>query len=92
VWGYALLVIAGLWILYKVYVSFSSAGGTQFEVAVYDAAIYPPVIAAVGLYGVLPYHGVECSIWILVGIALGLGAVTAGVIRLAEELGDRPLD
>ena len=89
--GYGLLVVAVGWFLYKLYVSYSSAGGTQFELPVYDAAIYPPVLFAVGLYFVLPNFEIIWPIWAFVAVAVGFGLVAWGAIRLMEEMGDRPL-
>ena len=89
--GYALIAIAAGWLLYKLYVSYSSAGGTDFAVPVYDAALYPPIMAAVGLYLVMWTADEAWSIWIYLGIWLGATAVCAGLIRLMEELGDQPL-
>ena len=88
---YLLIVGALCWFLYKLYMSFSSAGGTDFAVSVYDGALYPPVLAVIGLYWVLPTYDVQWSIWIYVGIWVGITLLFAGSIRLAEELGDRPL-
>ncbi len=89
--GYILLVIAAGWIGYKMYVSYNSAGGTAFAVPVYDAAIYPPILAAVGLYLVMPSFGIEWSAWAYVGVGLVLIPIVAGGIRLMEEVGDKEL-
>jgi hypothetical protein len=51
--GFALLGVAVIWYVRKLYVSYTSAGGTDFMMPVYDAALYPPILAAVGLYLVL---------------------------------------
>ena len=88
--GYALIVIAAGWFLYKLYLSYTSAGGTQFELPVYDGAIYPPAIGVIGAYLVLR-ASVQWSIWIYVVAWVGLTALAAGAIRIAEEVGDRPL-
>ena len=89
--SYAIIVIAAVWFLYKLYLSYSSAGGTDFLISVYDAAMYPPVIAVVGLYFVLPTYEINWSIWIYGGIWIGLTAVAALSLRIVEEIGDRPL-
>ena len=90
--GYALIVIATIWFLYKLYVSYTSAGGTDFQMPVYDAAMYPPIMGAVGLYLVLRVYEVEWPVWAFFAIWIGLTAVFVGAIRGMEELGDRPLD
>ena len=89
--GYLLLAAAAGWWGYKVYVSYSSAGGTDFLMPVYDGAMYPPILATVGLYLVLSNRDVVWSIWAYVGLWLGLTVVAWGIIRLMEELGDKPL-
>jgi hypothetical protein len=89
--GYALLVIAAIWILYKLYISFNSAGGTAYQVPVYDAAVYPPIMVAVGLFCVLRGNEVHWPVWSYVALWLALTGVTAGAIKVLEELGDRPL-
>ena len=89
--GYVLLVVAVGWIGFKMYVSYNSAGGTAFAVPVYDAAIYPPILAAVGLYLVLPSFGVEWPWWAFVVAGLALVPLVVGGIRLMEEVGDKEL-
>ena len=89
--GYALLVVAAGWIAYKMSVSYNSAGGTAYAVPVYDAAIYPPILIAVGLYLILPGFDIEWSVWIYIAIGLVLIPVIAGGIRLMEEVGDKEL-
>lgn len=89
--GYVLLVVAAGWIAYKMSVSYNSAGGTAFAVPVYDAAIYPPILTAVGLYLVLPSFAIDWSVWIYIAIGLVLVPVVVGAIRLMEEVGDREL-
>ena len=89
--GYGLIVVAVGWMLYKVYVSYKSAGGTDFQLPVYDAAIYPPIIGTGGLDMVLRVYEVTWSPWAYVGIWLGTALLVAGAIRLFEELGDKPL-
>lgn len=86
--GYTCLIVAVIWIVYKVRVSYASFGGTVM-VSVYDAAIFPPIVGTFGLYWVLPTFGIEWSIWIYVAIGLGLVVVVAITIRVAEDLGDR---
>ena len=88
--GCALLVVAAGWIAYKMYVSYSSFGGTV-EVIVYDAAIYPPILTGVGLYLVLPGFGIAWSAWMYVAIALVLIPIVVGGIKLMEKIGDREL-
>jgi len=89
--GCLLIVVALGWFLYKLYVSYNSAGGTDFAVPVYDAAIYPPVLGVVGLYLVLRAYEVTWSIWIYVVLWLGVTLLAAGAMRASEELGDRSL-
>lgn len=89
--GYILVGVSVCWFLYKVYLSYKSAGGTDFMVSVYDGALYPPILGVVGLYFVLPTYEITWSIWIYVGIWVGATLLFAGTIRLAEEIGDRPL-
>ena len=89
--GYICISVAVVWILIKAYVAFSSAGGTADMSPIYDAALYPPILAAFGLYWVLPSFQIDWTIWIYVGIWLGLTLLVAGVLKLLEEMGDRPL-
>ena len=89
--GFALLAIAVVWYLRKLYVSYTSAGGTDFMMPVYDAALYPPILAAVGLYLVLGYFEVTLAIWIYVGIWFGSALLAAVTIKLVELVGDKPL-
>jgi len=88
--GWILIVVAALWLIYKVYLAYQSSGG-RMVVTVYDAAVYPPLMVAAGLFWVLPTFGVNLSIWIYIGIAAGLVILAAGCIKIAEEIGDRPL-
>lgn len=91
VWlGYLAILVAVIWIVAKLYVAYNSAGGT-IMVVVYDAALYPPILIAVGLYFVLPTYDVELAVWIYFAIWAAVTALVAGLIRLMEELGDRPL-
>lgn len=89
--GFALLGAAVIWYLYKLYVSYTSAGGTDFAMPVYDAALYPPILAAVGLYLVLGHFEVDLHIWIYVAIWFGSAVLVAATIKLAELMGDKPL-
>ena len=89
--GFAHLAIAVVWYLRKLYVSYTSAGGTDFMMPVYDAALYPPILAAVGLYLVLGYFEVTLAIWIYVGIWFGSALLAAVTIKLVELVGDKPL-
>lgn len=89
--GYALIAVAALWFGYKMYVSYTSAGGTDFAVPVYDAALYPPIMVSVGAYLLMRSGGEPWSIWVYVAIAVLSAALSAGLIRLMEELGDQPL-
>ncbi len=91
--GYACLAVALIWILIKIRRSYLSFGGTVM-VTVYDAAIFPPLIGAFGLYWVAPTFGIDYSVWAYVGLAVVGVAVVAIAIRVAENLGDsrRELD
>jgi hypothetical protein len=88
--GYALLVIAALWLIYKVVLAFNSAGGTDLMLVVYDAAVYPPLLVAVGLF--LVFRSREWPFWIYALVWLGSTGLAAGAIRLSEEIGDRRLE
>lgn len=85
--GYLCVIIAVVWILHKVRVSYLSFGGTVM-VSVYDAAIFPPLIGAFGLYWVLPTLGFELPIWAFAIIGIGVAVLVAIGVRVAEELGD----
>ncbi|NLF68227.1 MAG: hypothetical protein GX575_04140 [Candidatus Anammoximicrobium sp.] len=85
--GYGLLVIAVGWIVYKLNVSYNSAGGTAFEVPVNDAAIYPPILIGVGLYLI----GIAWPWWGFVAAGLVLVPVVLGGLYLLQELGDKEL-
>ena len=89
--GYLLMVIALGYFLYKLYVSYSSAGGTDFALPVYDGAIFPPVLCVVGLYLALRPYELDWSYWIYVALWLGLTILAWGAIRIGEEVGDRSL-
>ncbi len=88
--GWICLVVAIIWVGYKAYVSYNSAGGTTMA-TVYDAAMYPPLLGAIGLFLVLPTFDIQWSIWIYVGVAFALAVVAGIVIKVAEILGDKPL-
>lgn len=88
--GYACLVVAVVWILFKIRLAYQSQGG-RMVVTVYDAAFYPPLLIVFGLYWVLPSLQIDWSIWIYVGLVPVSIAVVAGMIKLAEEFGDREL-
>lgn len=60
-------------------------------VTVYDAAFYPPLLTVFGLYWVLASLNINWSIWLYVVLVPVLIAVCAGIIKLAEEFGDRQL-
>jgi hypothetical protein len=89
--GYPLIAIAVGWIAYRMHLSYTSAGGTDFVMTVYDAAFYPPVMVAGGLYFILPSFEVNWSIWTFVGIWIGLAVLVGVAIKLLEVLGDKPL-
>lgn len=90
VWaGYAAIAVSVIWVVVKLYMAYHSAGGINV-VVVYDAAVYPPILAAVGLYLVLPSLGIYWAAWVYVVIWAVTCAITAGAIRLMERLGDRP--
>jgi hypothetical protein len=89
--GLVLLVVAAAWIAYKLYVSFTSSGGTAFEVPVYDAAVYPPILSAIGVFCLQYSSQARWPIWGYVLLWLGLTAATAGAIKILEEIGDKPL-
>jgi hypothetical protein len=89
--GYICIAVALIWLCIKLYISYNSAGGTAGMMPVYDAAYYPPILIAFGLYWVLPSFKINWSIWIFVGIWLGVALLFAGAIRLMEELGDKEL-
>ena len=87
--GCALVAIAAGWFLYKLWVSCSSA--RDFEVAVYDGAIYPPVLAVVGLFLLLREYEISWPFWIYLLIWIGLTLVAAAAIKGIEVISDRPL-
>jgi hypothetical protein len=89
--GYICIAVALVWLVIKLRVSYNSAGGTAGMTPVYDAAYYPPILIAFGLYWVLPTFKINWTIWVFVGIWLGLAALFAVAIRLMEELGDKEL-
>lgn len=89
--GFVLIGIAVVWLCYKLYVAYHSGGGTSMMVPVYDAAVYPPMMSAFGAYWVVRWLALEWPIWAFIVIWVVTTALAAGAIRLAEELGDRPL-
>lgn len=89
--GFAMIGVATIWFLYKLYISYTSAGGTDFAMPVFDAALYPPILCAVGLYLVLKAYEVTWSVWIYVGIWFGSTVLAVAIIKLAEHLGDREI-
>lgn len=91
VWaGAVAIAVAVIWLLVKMYVAYDSSGGTVM-VIVYDAAVFPPIISAIGLYLVLSTYKIHLAFWIYLGIWAVTTGLAAGAIRLAEEVGDRPL-
>ncbi len=86
--GYVCLVVAVVWILLKIRLSYTSFGGTVM-VTVYDAAIFPPLIGVFGLYWVANSFGINYSIWAYVGLTVVTVVLVAIAIRVAEDLGDR---
>lgn len=91
VWvGSVAIAVAVIWLLVKLRVAYSSAGGTVM-VVVYDAVMYPPIIGVVGLYLVLSTYKIEIALWMYLVIWAVTTGVAAGAIRLMEEIGDKPL-
>ena len=88
--GYALLVIATLYYLFRLRTAFTSAGGT-IDVVTRDAVLFAPIIASLGLFLVLRTYEIHWSPWAYVGVWFGLAAIFWGTILLAQELGDREL-
>jgi 1,4-dihydroxy-2-naphthoate octaprenyltransferase len=86
--GYICVGIAVVWILHKIRVSYLSFGGTVM-VTVYDAAIFPPIIGAFGLFWALPSLGVDFPLWAYVALGLAAAVLVAIAVRVAEEFGDR---
>jgi hypothetical protein len=89
--GCLLIVVAAGWLGYKMYLSYHSAGGTNLMDPIYDAAVYPPIITAIGLFCVLHSLSIKWYVWVYVLIWLGLTGLFAAVLRLSQELGDKPL-
>ena len=89
--GAALIAVAAGWFFYKVYVAYTSAGGTDFAMPIYDAAMYPPMMLAIGLYLTLTALEMTYSIWIYVGIWVVATLLAVGLLWLTEQLGDKPL-
>jgi hypothetical protein len=88
IFGYICLIVAAIWITYKVCVSYTSFGGTVM-VTVYDAAIYPPFIGAFGLFWVFRSLEINWPIWTYCLVWIGLTAFVVIAIRIAEDFGDR---
>lgn len=88
--GYALLVVAVVWIAYRMRVSYMSAGGTV-EVINRDAALFAPILVGVGLYLVLPNWDVHWPWWGFVLLGFVLLPVILGLNYLMQELGDKEL-
>lgn len=86
--GYVCLIVAVVWIVYKVRLSYLSFGGTVM-VTVYDAAFFPPVVGVFGLYWVLRSLSVDFPIWAYVALVFAVAVLVGIAIRVAEELGDR---
>ena len=86
-----MLILAAGWFFYKVYVAYTSAGGTDFAMPIYDAAMYPPIIGTIGLYLTLTAQEIEWTVWIYVGIWVGVTLLAIGLLWLMEQLGDKPL-
>jgi hypothetical protein len=82
------MIVAVVWVLLKIRLSYNSFGGTVM-VTVYDAAIFPPFIGVFGLYWVAGSFGIDYSVWLYVGLEVVLAILVAIVIRVAENLGDR---
>ena len=89
--GVALIAVATGWFFYKVYIAYTSAGGTDFAMPIYDAAMYPPIMGTLGLYLTLTAYEVEWSIWMYVGIWVAATLLAIGLLWLMEQLGDKPL-
>lgn len=89
--GPLMLILAAGWLFYKVYVAYTSAGGTDFAMPIYDAAMYPPIIATIGLYLTLTALEIEWTVWMYVGIWLVITLLAIGLLWLMEQLGDKPL-
>lgn len=89
--GFALCAVGLIWIFYKLSVSYSSAGGTAYQVPVYDAAVYPPILLAVGTFLIARGMHLGWPIWVPILVWVVGTAAVAGSIKLLEELGDRPL-
>ena len=89
--GYAMVAVAAIWVLYKMFVSYNSAGGTDYPLAVFDAAIYPPLLATAGLFIVHWSAEDLWAYWIYGAVLIALVVVIAVLIKICEALGDKPL-
>ena len=83
--GFALLAAGVILYLYMLYVSYTSAGGTDFAMPVHKATLFSPILLAVGLYLVLGYFEVVLSIWIYVAIWFGSAVFAWATIELADH-------
>ncbi len=88
--GYALLVVGVMYIAYRMRTAYTSAGGTV-DVITRDAAVFAPILIAVGLWLVLPAWGVEWPWWGFVLTGLGLFPAILVTNYLMQELGDKEL-
>lgn len=88
--AYVAVAIAVVWVLVKLHMAYHSAGGTVM-VTVYDAAVYPPILLAGGLYFLLPDYQVNLPYWAYLLIWAALTAAVVGAIRWMQEIGDKPL-
>ncbi len=86
-----MIILAAGWFFYKVYVAYTSAGGTDFAMPIYDAAMYPPIIATIGLYLTLTPLEIQWTGWIYVGVWVASTLLAIGTLWLMEQLGDKPL-
>jgi len=89
--GIGLIVLAAAWLLYKTCLAFNSGGGTDMMLVVYDAAVYPPLLATIGAYLLVQTRQLNWPLWSYLLLWLGLTAAAAGLIRVSEEIGDRRL-
>ncbi len=89
--GCPVIVIAVIWLFYKMHLSYHSAGGTNLMDPIYDAAVYPPILMAVGLYLVLGALGYDWPYWYYIGIWALAAALFAGLLKGCMAMGDKPL-
>jgi hypothetical protein len=88
--GYICIAIAVVWFIVKAYVAYSSVGDTLGTVYK-DAALYPPILTAFGLFLVLPTLEINWPWWIFLGLWLGSAALAWGALWGMVELGDKEL-